>query len=59
MIEKMIAEWTGEPKFQPSNAINAFIALFYLIKSNLQLLDSFDGEVQSVVRGSLLSKETV
>ncbi|MGU7785042.1 potassium channel family protein [Burkholderia sp. PU8-34] len=41
-IEKMIEEWQGEPKFLPSNVINAYVALYMLIRKNLETLDQYE-----------------
>jgi hypothetical protein len=44
MIETMIAGTQGEPTMLPSNAINAFIALYEMMRLNLQFFDQHDRE---------------
>jgi hypothetical protein len=42
MIEKMIAESQGEPEFLPSNAINAYVALYRLVRRNIEILEQYE-----------------
>jgi len=48
-IEKMITEWQGEVKFQPSNIINAFVALDMLIRNNLSTLEKYEACVDTAM----------
>ncbi|MCP4149561.1 MAG: hypothetical protein GY757_17580 [bacterium] len=40
--EEMIKNHSGEVKYLKSNAINAYVALFYLIKNNLDFVKNYN-----------------
>ncbi|MBK3840508.1 two pore domain potassium channel family protein [Paraburkholderia aspalathi] len=48
-IRQTLAEWDGAPKFQHSNVMNAFVALHFLIKNNLENLSLYEQKVQSAL----------
>ncbi|MEZ2229760.1 MAG: potassium channel family protein [Microcoleus sp.] len=50
--EEMIKNHTGEVKSLKSNAINPYVALFYLIKGNLEFIDKYQAQVSEIVKGS-------
>ncbi len=45
---KMIAEHKGEIKYLPSNTINQYIALYELIKKNIEFLDAYDLKIKKI-----------
>jgi hypothetical protein len=47
---EMLEKHEGEVKFQPSNMINGYVALYHQIKLHMGLLDLIDKEISSVVR---------
>jgi len=49
-VEKVIAEWSGEAKYQPSNAFNSFVSLYFLIHQNLTALEAYESIVDKELK---------
>lgn len=45
---EMIEKHTGEVNFLYSNSINAYVALYYLIKANINFVDNYQIEIEKI-----------
>jgi hypothetical protein len=48
--EEMIKNHAGEVKYRQSNAITPYVALFYLIKGNLEFIDRYQAQISKISR---------
>ncbi len=46
---EMIKKHSGEVKFLRSNAINAYVALYFLIKSNIEFVDNYKQLLEDII----------
>lgn len=45
---KLVREWKGEVKYYPSNAINSYISIYYMIKATIRFIDNYNKAIEEV-----------
>ncbi|MFM0308719.1 potassium channel family protein [Paraburkholderia sp. RL17-383-BIF-A] len=49
-VEKVITEWNGDAKYQPSNMFNSFVSLYFLIRQNLTAIEIYESIVNEELK---------